>query len=703
MSLVKHVTCGSAVCAAALVTACAAISSGDWATNIKPAFVAGAIAKTNYDGVGDDLLTAGLGKSGLAGAAPAVADPANPTAAELRRLAIYNNYRALVDVNANGGYGSLYGPNVDGNGNATTSEGKIAGTEYLAYADDGTGTQNVTMMAQVPAAFDPKNPCIVTATSSGSRGVYGAIGTAGEWGLKHGCVVAYTDKGTGIGVHDLATNTVNGIDGVRRSAAPAGKASNFTANVPAADLAKFNATAPNRIAAKHAHSQQNPEKDWGRDTLNAIRFAFYVLNEERGESIAGGAHARSFRPANTIVIASSVSNGAGAALQAAEDDTEGLIRGIAISEPSIQLKPNPDLVVRRGATVIKGAGKPLLDYFTLANLYQPCATLAPAAAGSPGANFVPAATAASRCAALKTKGLLAATDTAGQAAEALSILHAAGWQPESDILHASHYAFATPPIAVTYANTYGRFGATDAICGFSFAGVDAAGKPTPVAAAALAQAFGTGNGIPPMSGIQIVNDRNPGGPLRDGASSSASSGAADLNADGAICLRNLVTGNDANAARVRSGIGELLRTANLRGKPAIIVHGRSDTLVPVNLSSRPYFGQNRITEGAASRLSYIEVTNAQHFDTFIDNPAVPGYDSRMIPLNVYLFRALDAMYAHLKQGAPLPPSQVVRTTPRGGEPGKAPALTAANVPAIGQTPAPGDRITFSDNTVTIPD
>jgi hydroxybutyrate-dimer hydrolase len=699
----KRVSRASVACAAVLVAACVAPGSRDSPTNVKPSFIPGTISKIAYDGVSDDLLTAGLGKSGLQGAAPAVADPANPTAAELRRLAIYNNYRALVDVNANGGYGTFYGPNVDVNGNATSSEGKIAGTEYLAYADDGTGRLNVTLMAQIPAAFDPKSPCIVTATSSGSRGVYGAIGTAGEWGLKHGCVVAYADKGTGIGVQDLATNAVNGIDGVRRSAASAGKASSFTASVAAADLAKFNAATPNRFAVKHAHSQQNPEKDWGRDTLNAIRFAFYALNEERGESVAGAAHARSFRPDNTIVIASSVSNGAGAALQAAEDDTEGLIRGIAVSEPSIQLKPNPDLIIKRGTTVIKGAGKPLLDYTTLANLYQPCATLAPAAAGSPGANFVPGAAATSRCAALKAKGLLTATDTSGQAAEALAILRSAGWQAESDVLHASHYAFATPPIAVTYANTYGRFSVIDSICGFSFAGVDSAGKPVPLAAAALAQAFATGNGIPPMSGIQIINDRNPGGPLRDGASSSPSSGAADLNADGAICLRNLITGNDANAARVRSGIGEVLRTANLRGKPAIIVHGRADALVPVNLTSRPYFGQNRIAEGAASRLSYIEVTNAQHFDTFIDNPAVPGYDSRVIPLNVYLFQALDAMYAHLKQGAPLPPSQVVRTTPRGGEPGKAPPLTAANVPTISQSPAPGDRITFSDNTVTIPD
>jgi hydroxybutyrate-dimer hydrolase len=207
------------VCTAALVTGCAAISSGDSATNIKPAFVAGAIAKTSYDGVADDLLTAGLGKSGLAGAAPAVADPVNPTAAELRRLAIYNNYRALVDVNTNGGYGSLYGPNVDGNGNATTSEGKIAGTEYLAYADDGTGTRN-DMMARFPPRPIPES-VIVTAASSGSRGVYGAIGTAGG-GASNRLRHRVYRQGTGIGVRS-ANNTVNVPTGA--PSAPAGKVS----------------------------------------------------------------------------------------------------------------------------------------------------------------------------------------------------------------------------------------------------------------------------------------------------------------------------------------------------------------------------------------------------------------------------------------------------------------------------------------------
>ena len=53
-------------------------------------------------------------------------------------------------------------------------EGKIAGEEHIAYADDGSGRQNVTMMVQIPTTFRPDDPCIITATSSGSRGVYGA-------------------------------------------------------------------------------------------------------------------------------------------------------------------------------------------------------------------------------------------------------------------------------------------------------------------------------------------------------------------------------------------------------------------------------------------------------------------------------------------------------------------------------------------------
>jgi hydroxybutyrate-dimer hydrolase len=253
--------------------------------NIRPTYL-GTISTTNYDGNSDDLLTAGLGKTGLAGTSPTAADPLKPTAAELRKIAIFNNYRAILDITAAGGYGTLYGPNVDAKGVVTTSEGKIAGTEYIAYSDDGSGKQNVTMMVQVPSSFNPASPCIVTGTSSGSRGVYGAIGSSGEWGLKNGCAVAYTDKGSGLGLHDLQNDTVSLQNGTRADAAAAGKGSIFTAILSAEQRAAFNAATPNRLAIKHAHSQQNPEKDWGRYTLQAVEFAYFVLNEKFGELAA---------------------------------------------------------------------------------------------------------------------------------------------------------------------------------------------------------------------------------------------------------------------------------------------------------------------------------------------------------------------------------------------------------------------------------
>ena len=701
--------CHSAARALAVATMSTFVLAACWTDddvtpipNPKPSFV-GTVTKSTYDGVSDDLLTAGLGKTGLAGAAPVIAVPATPTAAELRKLAIYNNYRALVDIAANGGYGSLYGPNIDINGNATLGEGKVAGTEYLAYADDGSGKQNVTMLVQIPAAFSAANACMVAGPSSGSRGAYGAIGTAGEWGLKRGCVVAYTDKGSGSGIHDLASDSINTQNGTRSTAAAAGKNSNFTVSLTAAELATFNAATPNRLAVKHAHSQLNPERDWGVDTLNAVRFALYVLNEERGDRNLDGSAMPTFKPGNTIVIASSASNGGGASLAAAEQDSEGLIDGVAVSEPQIQLQPGGSLVVIRGATTLTGAGRPLYDYLTLANLLQPCAALSAAAVGSPGAAFVNATLAANRCASLKAKGLVTGSTPADLATDAMNQLLAAGWQPEHNVLHASQYAFATPATAMTYANAYGRFSVMDNVCGLSFAGTDATGKPAPVAAAALAQSFGTSSGVPPTAGINIINNNAPGGAVNSPASVSQSTGLLDFNIDAAVCQRNLWTGTDAFALRVQAGVKEVFRTANLRGKPVIIVHGRADAWIPVSFTSRPYYGQNKIVEGTGSKLSYIEVTNAQHFDTFIDNAALPGYDSRYIPLHYYLIKALDAVYANLTANVPLPPSQVLRTVPRGGTPGSAPAITTANVPPISAAPAAANQITFSGNTLTIPD
>ncbi|MER2582114.1 MAG: 3-hydroxybutyrate oligomer hydrolase family protein [Candidatus Competibacter sp.] len=688
--------------------------------NVKPPYISEISAKY-YDGDSDDLLTGGLGKTGLAAAAPLFADPLAPTPEELRRNAIHTNYRAVLDILPAGGYGTLYGPNVTNAGAVTASEGKIPGWEYLTYADDGTGRKNVTLMVQIPDSFDLKQPCIVTATSSGSRGIYGAIGASGEWGLKQGCAVAYTDKGTGNGLHDLMTDSVGLIDGTRTDAVTAGERSHFTADVTEAARATFNAATPNRVAYKHAHSQQNPEKNWGNNTLQSIRFAFYVLNEQFGKKGSDGSTRIVIDPKHTVVIASGLSNGGAGALQAAEQDLSGLIDGIAITEPNAQPTNVKKLKIVQGTTEQPVIGKPLLDYFTFASLYQPCAALALIPADTAGyaiANLLAPsviAQGATRCASLAAKGLVGGATPTEQAADALAKLHAYGWLTDSDTLQLSHYAFATPAITVTYTNALGRVSVLDNLCGFSFANTNAAGDPIAQVSATQLGIFSTGNGIPPTSGVNLVyNDAANSAPgfvgKRDLLASSPSTGAFDLALDGAICQRDLTVGSDvvdggaldaseaAYARRIGEGIAEVQLTGRLRGKPALIVHGRADALIPVNHASRAYYGANQLAEGNGHRkLSYIEVTNAQHFDAFL---GFPGYAERFVPLHVYLIRALNAMYDHLTTGAALPPSQVVRTVPRGPE---ASPITVTNVPNFSADPASSDRIEFKRDTLYIPD
>lgn len=688
----RRVVWGAALAAVAMLGACNGDDSAE--RNRLPGFVAGSVRTTAYDGASDDLLTAGLGKTGLAAAsAPGFANPARPTSAELRRLAIWSNYRALVDMSANGGYGRFWGPNVDLDGNDTLGEGKIAGTEYLAYADDGSGTKNVTLLVQVPARFDPAQPCIVTATSSGSRGVYGAISAAGEWALKRGCAVAYNDKGGGNGAHELGSDTVTLIDGTLANAVLAGTASLFTANVTSGDLAAFNSRFPNRYAFKHAHSQQNPEQDWGRATLQSVEFAYWALNEQFGPVIDGTHHGVRYRAGDITTIAASVSNGGGASLAAAEQDSRGWIAAVVVGEPQINVRMAPNAVVRAGGQPVPSFGRPLADYATLANLLEPCAAASASLAGAPYLSALPAATTQSirtqRCATLAAAGLVAGADTQSQAADALAQLHAAGYLADSDLLQASMWdSQAIPAIAVTYANAYTRSRVTDNLCNFSFATTNpATGAVAPPAASPMPAVFGAGNGVPPTAGINLV--------FNNGASVDHRLATPDASFAGALCLRQLWTngmlGMPANVDAVRVN-------ANLHGKPAIIVQGRSDALVPVNHASRAYVAQNGISEAGRSQLVFYEVTNGQHFDAFL---SVPGFDTRFVPVHYYNVQALNLMWQHLKNGAPLPPSQVIRTVPRGGTPGAAPALTSANLPPISAAPG-ANAISIGAGTIDVP-
>jgi hydroxybutyrate-dimer hydrolase len=656
------------------------------------------VIHTRYDGISNDLLTAGLGKTGLGSAVPpGFADPLNPTAEELRRLAIWNNYRALIDPTPGGGYGTLYGPNVKSDGTVTTGEGLIAGDEYIAYERDSRGRANVTMVVQVPDTFDPTQACIVAAPSSGSRGVYGAIATAGEWGLKHGCTVAYTDKGAGTGAHNLQSNTVNLIRGERTDADAAGDGSSFTARLSASERAAFNAATPNRFAFKHAHSQQNPEKDWGHNVLRSIEFAFDVLNRKHA-----GRHVQITRR-NTIVIASSVSNGGGASVRAVEQDKDGLIDGLAVAEPNVNPRFSRRFtIVQQGRPPLQAHSRPLFDYTTLINVFQGCASLAPANAGAP----LNLAGSPGRCAELQAKGLLTATTLADQAAEAQAIINEAGILPEQNLVQPGYwFANVSQSISVTYANAYGRFSVRDHLCDYSFAANNgvAGGPPVPLAALNEAQIFGTSNGIPPTSGIALINNAAPGGAKEDRGSTPSQ------NLDGALCLRSLASGRDAatgqrldgarraQARRIVEGIEDIVATGNLRRVPSIFVTGRNDGILPPNHTSRAYFGLNNVVEGSISPLRYYEVTNAQHLDSFNQ---FPTYDAMFIPLHRYFNQAMDLIYAHLRQGRPLPPSQVVHTIPRGAG---APPITPANVPPIADSPPASARITFADGQVNIPE
>ena len=199
----------------------------------------------------------------------------------------------------------------------------------------------------------------------------------------------------------------------------------------------------------------------------------------------------------TIGHRRSVSNG-GAAVQAAEQDSAGLIDGVVAGEPSAQPSTTSGYGVQLGAAV-PAYGKPLMDYFTFANLYQPCAALAGGGTLQVSIyNYMGLTVQTTKpptvALALAAKGLVAGSSTAEQATDALNKLRAYGWTSDNDCMHNAHYALGNAVIiSMMYSNAYGRFSVTDNICGMSAAAVTA-GAPAAMSANAKAASFATGNG-----------------------------------------------------------------------------------------------------------------------------------------------------------------------------------------------------------------
>jgi hydroxybutyrate-dimer hydrolase len=687
-----------------------------------PPVVPGSVKVTSYDGITDDLLSAGLNLAGLVNpVAPGFADPENPTPAELRKRAIHSNYRGIVDTCVAGvpfcvpgsGIGLLWGPGSAGAPTfpAPVVPGLIPGVEYKAYlrvSDRQGHVNNVPAAVQIPRHFDPANPCIVAAMPSGSRSLYGGIAVA-EWALFKGCAVALPGKGTDTGFHLLTPNLADDIDGVYQSADALGEGAQFALK-PSRRLDDYIAANPHRVATKHAHSELNPERLWGDFALQGIRFAFWALNDHLGAQGSERFHRK-----NTVVIAAAASNGGGMALRALEQDAEGLVDGLVVTEPNIAPQDGGVTIQFGGDAPFKPAGRSIYDSMTLMSVYAACAAHAPGAAGT--LLFGPQTPlGVNRCTSLREKGLITGETLAAQAESARAKIREHGYAAAQDWGIASHDTLALwRSLQPTYAGAYGRFAVEDNICGVSFAATDPITfRPVPLATAVAKRLFADSSGIPATGGVNLIADRAANGPILEAAAISRSTNRADLNLDSALCFRFLETGDAtllagtgateswAEHAKVDAGTRAVETTGRLHGRPAIIIHGRQDALVFPNLHSRAYYALNQQND-VNSRLSYIEVTPGQHFDAFMSSFfRAPTTGVQFAPLHYYYVKAMDSMYAHLTIGAPLPPSQVVRPTPRGFV-----EYTPANVPALlplpSLTPAAGDRITFSGGVLTIPE
>ena len=550
---------------------------------------------------GDDLLTAGLGLAGLREmTAPAFADPAHPTPAEQRRRAIWANWRGIADLSPTGGYGQLYGSVAD-----------VPGREFSTLLKVPGASQPHRVVLQLPDSFDLGKRCLVVAAASGSRGVFGAISVASAWALPRGCAVVHTDKAAGTDLFDI--DAAEGVD-ASGTRVPADKAAAFSPRLAAGATG---------VAFKHAHSEDNPEADWGRHVKQAAAFALQQLSE----ALPGQAP---FTFDNTRIIATGISNGGGAVLRAAEMDGDWL-DGVVAGEPNV---------------TVAGA-RPLYDYATEAAIFMPCALLDlnPDALPQPPLRAQTEPLWTQRCASLKAKGLSEGVTVAKQAASARAVLRASGWQDASLAAGAASTGFDLwRAVAAAYASAYGRYRAGEHPCGYGYTAMTPQLQPRAATAAERNTWWSESAGIPPGNGILLRDPRMA---------------APDFTLAGELCLRDLWTGDSTDARRVRDGIQATRAGVPRAGLPVLVIHGEEDGLVPPAFSSAPYVAAAR---AAGRPVGYWTVGRAEHFDAFL---AFPAYAARFVPLLPYMYAGLDRMWDTLERKATLDATLHIDAKPRG--------------------------------------
>lgn len=585
----------------------------------------------------NDLASSGLGVGGIDGPPPEFADPEAPTPEELRRLAMHNNYRSLLDITEGSGFGTESGPLQP-----------VPGTEILAWRKLEGMTYPHAVALELPDNFNTESPCLVAAPASGSRGVYGAAGIVGDWALQRGCAVVYTDKGAGTGFYDLDSG--QGVDLVGQlTDQPVGFDPNLTADqIPV----------PHAVAVKHAHSGDNPEARWGEFVLDAVKFALDEINQSH--------------PAiNDIrVVASGISNGGAAALRAAEADTESLLDAVVVGEPNIYPPASDHQVINGDVGYTAAEALPLYAYATWMGLYQPCAVLQDVTADAIFGSFIALyqQQLQAHCQTLSDAVLLDGENAPAQAAERLDQLK---FTPGARRLGLFNFTLNLwPAVNATYAQAYQRQPVNAPVCGTGFASVDAQGQARATTLNERAAWFGLSSGVVPTAELVLVD-----------AGGQALISPPQLIEKGQ-CWRKLW---DDQSNTLQQSIAATRASGKPADIPILIVHGRDDSLIPVNHSSRPYVA----ALGEHSTLRYYEVENAQHFDALLD---APGASSHVVALHPYLLMALEHAWNYLDNNTAPPPSQVVRTQP---------SETYRPVPLRGE---PGDDlIVFSNGVLTVPE
>ena len=626
----------------------------------------------------DDLLTAGLGLDGLRGPLPGFADPARPTSAELRRRAVYLNYRGLHEIGERGGYGRLFG---------VRPGQRLGGVEYLVALAGPDGSGRHTAWLQIPENFDPRRPCLVAAAASGSRGVQGALPIAGAWAFAHGCALVSTDKGTGMGLFDVDSGTAIRIDGTLTDNPGDPEAGFFPDVAPRPGTGRLE---PHTVLFRHAQGGNNPEREWGHYLLQAIDAALQLLAREFSREQAG----HGFQPEDVRIIATGISNGGMTVLRALETDVEGWIDGAVVSEPNVLVAGLTEgLEVESEGRLVPAPGRSLFDYATEHMLLQPCAVLGGLPADAPFvaqlASMAPLLGGWSQ--GLGNAGILPAGTITNQAGAARQRLREAGIRSEALELGAFNLgANLWPAVAYSYSMAYGRSAPWETPLGVRFAATDTKGQARALSREELARAFTDGGGIAPTHGINALAPLVPGTPP-----TFANGGSVSL----ALAFRALadrrLPGDATWRDRVQHGLAEATMSARPGNRPIILLHGRADSLIPVNHTSRAYYAAARAR--GADGLHYYEVVHGQHFDGFL---GLPGFDSRYVPLQPHLESALDLMLQHLRDSAALPPSQVVRSQARGIA---LPPLSPTHLGTIESRPADSNRVRFDGRRLKVPE